>query len=128
MKRSFEWLWILLYLLLFALIFGGPIARSQTDTPQAQAYDTILERVVPRQCLLKVEVADPSKCVFKGYSLTPESECRGPIGGQLLCTHFAVQIDGCAPKITRRIDCELTNVKKVPRREIAKDGTVQERK
>lgn len=115
--------WTILYFVLVGLIilFLSHAAHSEETTPAPTTSSAptvqIFERVVPRACLISVQIKDPAKCHIKSVTLGPNAECRGEITQPLTCSGFQVELeqeDACRYIATRRPDCENVNVKRVP--------------
>lgn len=120
MSRLEHFGWIAVYLFLLSLLFVLN-ARSEETQPAPTQTDIVLERVIPRGCLISVQMDDPAQCHVESITLTPESECRAPVGQPLKCSRFGIVLNkDCRYKVTKRADCEVTNVKKVPRVESVK--------
>jgi hypothetical protein len=90
-------------------------AQEPVGAPIQQTV-TVLERVVPRACLLSVQLKDPAQCHIKAINLAPNSECRGTVGDdKFVCSGFTIQLDGpgCTYVVKKRPDCENIAIKKV---------------
>lgn len=113
---------LLRFAVLCSLLYGlylFAVDAPADKTPITGPTDTVLERVVPRACLLSVQLKDPTQCHIVAIELNASSECRGPVGGSLSCSSFNIKLDGpgCAFTVTKRSECENVNVKKVLRNE-----------
>jgi hypothetical protein len=97
------------------LIAGSALAQEPVSGPTAIAQTvTVLERIIPRECLTGVKFKDLSKCQITGVELGPDSQCRGNVGEKLVCTGFVVKVSpACEYVATRHSECENIHVKKV---------------
>lgn len=111
MIRKFE----ILALLFMTLKGTGQDVHITPPVVPTTPTVTVLERVVPRACMVSVQMEDPAKCHVESIELAPDSECRGPVGEPLQCSKFAIKLNKeCHYVVTKRVDCENINVKKVP--------------
>ena len=121
LRHPLVWTWLLTLMLFSALVANAHCQDAAPASAQAPTVQ-ILERVIPRECILSVQFEDVTKCHIEKITLTPNSECRGPIDEPLQCSKFGITLNKeCHYKVTRRADCEMTNVKRVP----AKTGDTQ---